>query len=78
MRCVRSIDLVLQRRVEHLRRCLPRGLKAVHRPQVYSVEELEQLLTMGCVHPKHRHVPDDGLWGGLRLKEGCHLKAAPH
>ena len=67
-------QLVLQRSVEQLRRCLPAVKQAVRRPQVFSVEELEKLLTAGCVHPKHRAFLMTVYGAGLRLGEACHLK----
>jgi integrase/recombinase XerD len=69
-------QLVLQRSVDQLRRCLPAVKQAVHRPQVFSVEEMEQLLTVGCLHPKHRAFLMTVYGAGLRLNEGCHLKPA--
>jgi len=69
-------QLVLQRSVEQLRRCLPPVKQAVHRPQVFSVEEMEKLLTAGCVHPKHRAFLMTVYGAGLRLNEACHLKPA--
>jgi len=67
-------QLVLGRAVEQLRRCLPPVKRAVHRPQVFSVEEMEKLLTVGCVHPKHRAFLMTVYGAGLRLNEACHLK----
>jgi site-specific recombinase XerD len=67
-------QLVLQRPVEQLRQCLPAVKQAVHRPQVFSVEELEKLLTIGCLHPKHRAFLMTVYGAGLRLGEACHLK----
>ena len=66
--------LVLQRPVDQLRLALPPVKKAVHRPQVFGVEELEKLLTVGCVHPKHRAFLMTVYGAGLRLNEACHLK----
>src|SRR5271169_2287091 len=43
---------VLQRPVDHLYLVLPRVNRAVRRPQVFSVAELERLFTVGCPHPK--------------------------
>jgi len=67
-------DLVLHRECEHLGRVLPRSLKAIRRPQVYSIEELERLFTIGCVHPKHRVFLMSVYGGGLRLGEACRLQ----
>src|SRR3954470_11062640 len=47
-------QLVLQRSVDQLRLVVPRVAKYIRRPQVFSVEELERLLTIGCSHQKHR------------------------
>jgi len=69
-------QLVLQRPVEELRRCLPPVKQAVRRPQVFSVEEMEKLLTVGCLHPKHRAFLMTVYGAGLRLNEACHLKPA--
>lgn len=67
-------DLVQHRECEHLGRVLPRSLKAIRRPQVYSIQELERLFTIGCVHPKHRMFLMTVYGGGLRLGEGCRLQ----
>jgi len=72
MRCF--YDLVLHRECEHLGQVLPRSLKAIRRPQVYSIQELERLFTIGCVHPKHRMFLMTIYGGGLRLGEGCRLQ----
>ncbi len=69
-------QLVLQRPVEKVRLSLPWAAKATHRPRVYSVEELEKLLTVGCRHPKHRAFLMTVYGAGLRLNEACHLKPA--
>ena len=45
---------VLHRSVDYLREVMPRPSKAIRRPQVFAVEELERLLTLGCPNPKHR------------------------
>lgn len=68
-------QLVLQRSVDQLRLVLPRVNKAIRRPQVFSVKELERLLTVGCPHPKHRAFLMTVYGTGLRLNEACHLKA---
>ena len=62
-------QLVLQRPVEKVRLSLPWVARAVHRPRVYSVEELEKLLTVGCPHPKHRAFLMTVYGAGLRLNE---------
>jgi len=65
---------VLQRPVDHLCRVLPRVHKAIRRPQVFSVAELERLFTVGCPHPKHRAFLMTVYGAGLRLNEACHLQ----
>lgn len=67
-------EQVLQRDVSQFRRFLPRVKKEVKRAQVFSVEEVERLLTVGCEHPKHRAFLMAVYGGGLRLNEACHLK----
>jgi integrase/recombinase XerD len=68
--------LVLKRDCEHLKRTIPHCQKAIRRPRVYSIEELEGLFTVGCVHPKHRAFLMTVYGGGLRLGEACRLKPA--
>jgi site-specific recombinase XerD len=67
-------EAVLQRSMEQVRRALPRVNRAIHRPQVFSVEELEQLFTVGCPFPKHRAFLMTVYGAGLRLSEACQLK----
>jgi len=66
---------VLSRPVEHLARVAPRPRQEIRRPQVFSVAELERLLTVGCVHPRHRAFLMTIYGAGLRLNEACHLQA---
>jgi integrase/recombinase XerD len=66
---------VLHRPVEFLTRVLPRVHQPVRRPQVFSVNELERLFTVGCLHPRHRTFLMTVYGAGLRLNEACHLKA---
>jgi len=66
--------LVLQREIVPLHLSLPWVKKAVRRPQVFSVGELEKLLTIGCAHPKHRAFLMTVYGAGLRVSEACHLK----
>src|SRR5439155_18177095 len=68
-------QLVLQRSVDQLRLVMPRVHKAIRRPHVFSVEELERLFAVGCRHPKHRAFLMTVYGAGLRLSEACHLKA---
>ena len=65
---------VAHRDSEGLRRALPMGRKEIRRPQVFSVQELEKLFTVGCPHPKHRAFLMTVYGAGLRLNEACHLK----
>lgn len=66
--------LVLQRDCEHLKRAVPHCKRAIRRPRVYSIEELERLFTVGCVHFKHRAFLMTVYGGGLRLGEACRLQ----
>jgi site-specific recombinase XerD len=65
---------VLHRDVEALCRALPHPRKEIRRPQVFSIQELERLFTVGCPHPKHRAFLMTVYGAGLRLGEACHLK----
>lgn len=65
---------VARRDLEALRRALPIGRKEIHRPQVFSIEELGKLFTVGCPHPKPRAFLMTVYGAGLRLNEACHLK----
>ena len=66
---------VLQRSVAFLCTALPYRNRRVRRPQVFSVEEVERLLTVGCPRLKVRAFLMTVYGGGLRLEEACHLKA---
>jgi len=72
MRCF--FALVLKRDCEHLKGVIPHCQKPIRRPRVYSIEELERLFTVGCVHPKHRVFLMTVYGGGLRLGEACRLQ----
>ena len=65
---------VLHRDMEVLRQALPHGRKSIRRPEVFSIQELERLFTIGTVHPKHRAFLMTVYGGGLRLGEACRLK----
>jgi site-specific recombinase XerD len=67
---------VLQRPMEQVRQSMPRVHRAIRRPEVFSVEELEVLFTQGCPYPKHRAFLVTVYGAGLRLEEACHLKLA--
>ena len=66
---------VLRRSVDHLRLTLPRVNREVRRPQVYSVAQIQRLLTVGCPHLKHQAFLMTVYGAGLRVSEACHLKA---
>jgi len=66
---------VLRRPADYLWLALPRVHRAVRRPQVFSVEELERLFRLGCSNPKHRAFLMTLYGAGLRLCEACRLKA---
>lgn len=57
-----------------LRQCLPHCRKAVRRAQVFSIEELEKLFTVGCRQPRDRALLMTVYGGGLRVNEACHLR----
>jgi site-specific recombinase XerD len=67
-------ERVLHRDVEALRRALPHPRKAIRRPQVFSLQELETLFLRGCPQLKHRAFLMTVYGAGLRLNEACHLK----
>ena len=67
-------DRVLHRNVEALCRALPHPRKAIRRPQVFAIEELERLFTIGCPHVKHRAFLVTVYGAGLRLGEACRLR----
>jgi integrase/recombinase XerD len=65
---------VLNHRIEEIERTMPRVKKPVRRAQVFSVEEIERLLTVEGINPKHRVFLMAVYAGGLRVSEACHLK----
>jgi site-specific recombinase XerD len=65
---------VAHRELTALRQALPFGRKSVVRAQVFSVEQLEQLFTVGCDQPRDRAFLMTVYGGGLRLNEACHLR----
>jgi integrase/recombinase XerD len=67
---------VLQRPIAEVTRNLPHPKASVRRPQVYSVAEVERLLTVGCRHRRHRTFLATVYAAGLRLNEACHLRLA--
>lgn len=67
---------VLQRPTEAIENALPRMKEPVRRPQVYSVQELEQFFAQGKLQPKHRALFMTCYAAGLRISEACHLQVA--
>ena len=67
-------EVVLHRGIEEVRESMPRVHRAIRRPQVFSVEELEDLFRRGCTYPKARAFLMTVYGAGLRLDEACHLK----
>lgn len=65
---------VLERDLGQLKGVLPRMRHPVRRPQIYSLDEVQQLLQEGFVNPKYRAFFMTLYGTGLRLNEGCHLK----
>ena len=65
---------VLKRPLPELEQAMPRVKKPIRRPQVFSTEEIERLLTVGCVHPRHRVFLMTVYAAGLRVSEACRLR----
>lgn len=65
---------VLDRPLPELEKVLPRVKKPIRRAQVFSPEEIERLLTVGCVHPRPRMFLMTVYAAGLRVSEACHLR----
>jgi integrase/recombinase XerD len=65
---------VMNREPEVLWKTLPRMKRSIHRPQVYGVEEIERLLTLGCPHLRDQTFLMTVYGGGLRLREACRLQ----
>jgi site-specific recombinase XerD len=66
--------LVLGRPLEELRKVMPYGRREVRRARVYSITEIERLLTLGCPSQRDRVFLMTVYGGGLRLNEACHLR----
>jgi site-specific recombinase XerD len=66
--------LVARRPIDQVALAVPRYRGSTRRPQVFSVQEMERLLTVGATHPKHRAFLMTIYGAGLRLSEACHLK----
>ena len=65
---------VLRRPTEAIEQALPRMKKPVRRPQVYSVQQLEQLFGCQDLNPKHRALFMTMYAAGLRVSEVCQLR----
>jgi site-specific recombinase XerD len=66
---------VLERSITEVERALPRPAKAKRYGRVYSLEEIKLLLSQGCREYKHKVFLMTVYGAGLRLNEGCHLRA---
>jgi integrase/recombinase XerD len=65
---------VLHRPTEAIENALPRMKKPVRRPQVYSVQELDQLFSWPKLNRKHRAMLMTTYAAGLRVSEVCQLR----
>jgi integrase/recombinase XerD len=65
---------VLRRPFGHIERAMPRVERQKRRPRAYTHEEIQRLLQVGCVQPKHRAFLMTVYGAGLRLNEACHLR----
>ncbi len=65
---------VLHRSTANVEDALPRVRKKTIRPRIYSPEEIEQLLSVEGVNPKHRALLMTTYAAGLRVSEACNLK----
>ena len=65
---------VLHRSIAAMEAALPRMRKPTTRPRVYSPEEIERILSVAKLHPKHRLLLMATYAAGLRVSEVCRLK----
>jgi site-specific recombinase XerD len=65
---------VLNHPIQEIDRRMPRPKKPVRRPQVFSVQEIERLLSVEGFNPKHRIFLMTVYGAGLRVGEACRLK----
>ena len=65
---------VLHRSMEAVEQALPRMRKQTIRPRIYSPEEIERLLSVQGLNPKHRVLLMTTYAAGLRVSEVCNLK----
>ncbi|HBF33861.1 TPA: integrase [Candidatus Sumerlaeota bacterium] len=65
---------VLHRSTAIVEEALPRVRKKTIRPRIYSPEEIERLLSVEGLNPKHRALLMTTYAAGLRVSEVCNLK----
>jgi integrase/recombinase XerD len=65
---------VLQRPTEAIEKALPRMKKPIRRPQVYSIQELEQLFSQEDLNRQHCALLMTTYGAGLRVSEVCRLQ----
>ena len=66
--------LVLGRELEPLKSVLVAPRIEIRRPEIYSVEEVHRMLTVGAVELRARVFLATVYSAGLRLNEACHLR----
>jgi len=66
---------VLKRSIAEIEESLPRPAKPKRYARVYSLQEINLLLSKGCSEFKHKVFLMTVYGAGLRLNEACHLKA---
>lgn len=64
---------VLERSIAEVEASLPRGKQPKSCVRVYSLEEVQRLLSQGCINPRDRAFLMTVYGAGLRLNEACHL-----
>jgi site-specific recombinase XerD len=65
---------VLERSIAEVEKALPRPRQPKHYARVYSLAEIQTLLSRGCTQLRHRVFLMTVYGGGLRLNEACHLQ----
>jgi site-specific recombinase XerD len=65
---------VLDRSIAEVEKVLPRPRQPKHYARVYSLAEIQTLLSRGCTQLRHRVFLMTVYGGGLRLNEACHLQ----
>jgi integrase/recombinase XerD len=66
---------VLKRSIAEIEESLPRPVPPKRYARVYSLQEINLLLSKGCREFKHKVFLMTVYGAGLRLNEGCHLRA---